>query len=115
LPQRVAKVAPPPECRADSTPHYHPDVSDSQELSYTIIGGAVCSHFYSPEEGTTMNLTGASISALPSQGSLQVGGLTWTYRPNARARGSDSFAIDVCGTSDYGTGCSHLTYSISFK
>jgi hypothetical protein len=119
LPQQTAKVGPPPvqpECRKKPVV-YHPDRNDSVTIHVTIIGGAECSHTYKPLPGSTLQLTKASITSEPSHGEVgQSGPFIFTYRPNAGAKGSDRYKIDVCGTAPgKGSGCSHLTYQISLE
>jgi RHS repeat-associated protein len=115
LPQQIAKVEPPPSCGDALGPIYHPDKRDSVPRTMTDVGGAVCSHTYSPDSGSTLQLTHASIASHPHHGRLTINGLTYTYKPDAGYTGSDHFETDVCGSTDYGSGCSRLIYDVTLE
>ena len=56
-------------------------------------------------------LTSASIEEQPSNGNLtQTGGYSFRYVPYPGFRGSDHYAIEVCGDSANGSGCTHFNY-----
>jgi hypothetical protein len=82
----------------------------------TIIGGAACPHTYAPLPGSDMKLTHASVVSPPQQGKVERGGpLTLNYHPNPDAIGSDQYEVEICGSSQHGSGCSHLTYQITLQ
>ena len=115
LPPNEAKVhAPPvqPNCSGDGTT-FRPDESESVTLHKTIVGGASCIHHY---EDRGAMFTHASIATAPSHGKLtQTGDYEFKYQPQPGFRGSDKYAVEICGESDSGSGCSTLTYLVTVK
>jgi hypothetical protein len=116
LPQRVAKVEPPPvqpSCNKD-TVHFHVDQNESVTAEVNVVGGAACPLRYWTE-GTTQ-FTGASISEQPSNGVLrQTGDYEFEYRPHKGFKGSDEYAVEICGESNNGSGCATITYEVTVQ
>ena len=116
LPQRVARVEPPPvqpSCNKEPM-QFHVDQNETISGPVTIVGGAACHHAYWPE-GTTQ-FSGASISEQPSNGVLtQTGDYEFEYRPHKGFRGSDEYAVEICGQNDNGSGCSTITYEVTVQ
>jgi hypothetical protein len=116
LPQRVARVEPPPvqpSCNKEPM-QFHVDQNETISGPVTIVGGAACHHAYW-SEGTTQ-FSGASISEQPSNGVLtQTGDYEFEYRPHKGFRGSDEYAVEICGQNDNGSGCSTITYEVTVQ
>ena len=92
---------------------FRPDENEPVTIHRTIVGGARCVHQY-VERGSTF--TSASIASGPSHGTLdQTGNYEFTYKPPPGFKGSDEYAIEICGESDSGSGCSTLTYQVTVE
>jgi hypothetical protein len=116
LPQQVAKVEPPPEppdC-IKAGGHFHVDRSEPLTIQQTSVGGSACRNKLTA--GGTTHFTGVSISSQPSHGDVkQTGDYAFEYRPHKGFKGSDSYAVEVCGTSNAGSGCSIITYETTVE
>jgi hypothetical protein len=116
LPQQVAKVEPPPE-PPDCTKaggQFHVDRSEPLTIQQTSVGGSACRNRLTA--GGTTHFTGVSISSQPSHGDVkQTGDYAFEYRPHKGFKGSDSYAVEVCGTSNAGSGCSIITYETTVE
>jgi hypothetical protein len=103
-----------PECRKGNV-NFHFEESEAVSVPVTIIGGAKCTNVYKANN-STVHLTEASISAEPSNGTLtQTGDFAFEYRPEPGFKGSDEYAIEVCGEGRRASGCSILTYEITLQ
>jgi hypothetical protein len=115
LPPTKTNASPPPvqpACSGEGA-IFHPDQSESVTIHRTIVGGAPCVHKL--EDRGTM-FTGASVAVTPSHGSLtQTGEYEFKYQPAAGFKGSDRYALEVCGESNAGSGCSVLTYQVTVE
>jgi len=66
--------------------------------------------------GGTSQFTSTSIAARPGHGTLtQMDGSRFRYKPAAGFKGIDRYSFKVCGTSNAGSGCATLTYSITVE
>jgi len=116
LPQREARVEPPPVQPACNKSHVQFDVTQSEAATVeeTIVGGASCEDSFVGRGST--QLTGASISSSPSNGTLQqISDLKFRYQPHKGFRGSDGYAVQVCGEGNNGSGCSTITYEVNVE
>jgi hypothetical protein len=119
LPQQTARVEPPPPPRippsCNKVPvQFHVDTNDQLTSDVTVVGRATCRHSYW-SEGTTQ-FSGASISEQPSNGELnQTGDYEFEYKPNKGFKGSDEYAVEICGENDNGSGCATITYQVTVQ
>lgn len=115
LPPQQAKAEPPPvqpACHGEGAT-FRPDQSESVTIHRTIVGGAPCIHQLT-DRGVMF--TGASIATAPRHGTLtQTDEYEFKYQPAAGFKGSDRYAVEVCGESDAGSGCSTLTYLVTVE
>ena len=79
-------------------------------------GGASCSYTLSPIHPDQVQFTGASIVKQPSNGTFeQTGAFAFKYQPNSGFKGTDEYAIKVCGHSSERAGCATITYHVAVK
>jgi hypothetical protein len=116
LPNQVATVEPPPVQPACSKTVVHFDVArhDSVTVEETVVGGAFCHNGFIAAGST--RFTGASIAVNPSNGTLQkTGGLDFRFQPHQGYKGSDRYAVKICGRSKEGSGCATVTYEVTVQ
>jgi hypothetical protein len=78
------------------------------------VGGAFCHNGFIAAGST--RFTGASIAVNPSNGTLQkTGGLDFRFQPHQGYKGSDRYAVKICGRSKEGSGCATVTYEVTVQ
>jgi hypothetical protein len=88
--------------------------SEPATVQETIVGDANCADRFTATGKT--QLTSGSISSQPSHGTLQqTGDLAFVYRPQQGFKGSDQYAVKICGENPSGSGCSIITYEVSVQ
>jgi hypothetical protein len=76
--------------------------------------GAPCRNPFSVGVGRT--LTSLSVARRPTNGQLSVSGMAATYTPRKGFKGTDSYALKLCGTTvDNAQRCSVFTYSTTVQ
>jgi hypothetical protein len=111
LPQVQARVTPPsvkPFCEKEHIV-FHNEENRTYNPTARSGGGGVCNWSFTASGSAV--LTSASIEEQPSNGNLtQTGDYSFRYVPYPGFRGSDHYAIEVCGDSANGSGCTHFYY-----
>jgi hypothetical protein len=102
-----------PDCRTEKY-IFSAILSQSVSVSSVSTGGGTCSYSVAPIHPDKVQFTSASIVKQPSNGTFdQVGGFAFKYQPNPGFKGSDEYAIRVCGHASDRAGCATITYRIS--
>ncbi len=93
---------------------FHPPQNDSVASTGVVTGNGVCSRSFTSI--SLLKFTGIQIASNPSNGSLGTRGKdVWIYRAKSGFKGSDQFAVKICGTGPVGSGCSTITYSVTVQ
>jgi hypothetical protein len=116
LPQHVAKVEPPPVKPSCSKTVVHFDVAQNESVTVeeTVVAGALCHNSFIARGST--QFTSASISSQASHGILtQTGAIEFEYSPHKRFKGSDQYAVEICGENNAGSGCATINYDVTVE
>jgi hypothetical protein len=123
--QAASPTAPPPAApppAATSGGCHTDDYTFSTVLNQSVtansvsIGGAACSYSVAPTHPDQVQFTSASIVEQPNNGAFeQTGSFAFKYQPKAGFRGTDEYAIKVCGHNSQRAGCATLTYRVTVK
>jgi hypothetical protein len=88
--------------------------SDTVSVNSVSNGGAPCTYKVAPLNPGAVQFTSASIEKQASNGTFaQTGAFEFKYQANAGFKGSDQYAIKVCGHNSQRGGCANITYKIT--
>lgn len=87
--------------------------SQPAKANSVSTGGASCSYTVGPIHPDQVQFTDASIVKQPSNGTFeQTGAFAFKYQPSSGFKGTDEYAIKVCGHSSERAGCATITYRV---
>jgi hypothetical protein len=93
---------------------FFPPQNDSVSATGVSSGGSACTHRF--RSLSTLQMTSGAIVARPSSGTLsEVGALQFRYAPKAGFKGTDRYAVRICGKGGSGSGCSTITYNMTVQ
>jgi hypothetical protein len=105
--------APKSNCQTDEYT-FSAVLSQSVSVNSVSTAGASCSYSVAPITPGKVQFTSAAILKQPNNGTFdQVGGFAFKYQPKPGFRGSDEYAIKVCGHNSERAGCAIITYHIT--
>jgi hypothetical protein len=82
--------------------------------STTVTGnGTPCYQAFN--SGSLGAISEVSLAKRPSSGTVDITGIRTRYTPKKGFKGSDAFALKVCGTDRASSGCSVLTYNVTIQ
>jgi len=89
--------------------------NETVEASTVVTAGTSCNHYRGA--GGRMFFTELSIVQRPTNGTLQqTGQFIVRYTPKSGFRGSDVYAVRICGESQaVGSGCSTIRYNVTVQ
>jgi len=91
-------------------------LSQSTTANSVSAGGAACLYSVAPIHPDQVQFTSASIEKSASNGSFaQTGDFAFKYQPNAGFKGTDEYAIKVCGHNNQQAGCAIVTYRVAVQ
>jgi hypothetical protein len=100
-------------CDVDGETFYLHKNDETRHTAKTDLNGCDL-HFISA--GTETQFSSASIVSKPKNGDLsKIAHLEFRYHPNSNFKGSDEFALRVCGKTPKGEGCSVLHYTATVE
>jgi hypothetical protein len=121
-PQQAAPAAPPATSAATSggchTENYtfSAVLSQSARADSVSTAGAACFYKVAPIHPDQVQFTSASIVGQPSNGSFeQTGDFAFKYQPRPDFKGTDEYAIKVCGHNSQRAGCATITYRVTVQ
>jgi hypothetical protein len=93
---------------------FSPPQNDSVSTTGVVTKGSSCTHRFG--SFSTLEMTSGAIVTRPGNGTLsEIGALQFRYTPKAGFRGTDRYAVRICGRGASGSGCSTLTYNITVE
>lgn len=117
----VTPVPPPPSaatsggCKTDNFT-FSAVLSQSATTNSVSIGGATCFYSVAPIHPDQVEFTSASIVEQPNNGTFeQTENFAFKYQPKPGFKGTDEYAIKVCGHNSQRAGCATVTYRVTVK
>ena len=93
---------------------FFPAQNDSVSTTGMLSGGRDCMHRF--RSRATLQMTSGAIVSRPRNGTLsEVGALQFKYAPKPGFKGTDQYAIRICGRGVTGSGCSTVTYNMTVE
>jgi hypothetical protein len=91
-------------------------LSQSARADSVSTAGAACFYKVAPIHPDQVQFTDASIVEQASNGTFeQTGAFAFKYQPRPGFRGTDEYAIKVCGHNSERAGCATITYRVTVK
>jgi hypothetical protein len=91
-------------------------LSQSARTESVSTDGAACFYKVAPIHPDQVQFTSASIVEQPSNGTFeQTGDFAFKYQPRPGFKGTDEYAIKVCGHNSQRAGCATITYQVTAK
>jgi hypothetical protein len=118
-PGQAASPTPPPSAATSGGCHtddytFSTVLNQSATANSVSIGGATCFYTVAPIHPDQVQFTNASIVEQPNNGTFeQTGSFAFKYQPKAGFRGTDEYAIKVCGHNSQRAGCATITYRVA--
>jgi hypothetical protein len=120
-PGQAASPTPPPSAATSGGCHtdgytFSAVLNQSATANSVSIGGATCFYTVAPIHPDQVQFTSASIVKQPNNGTFeQTGSFAFKYQPKSGFRGTDGYAIKVCGHNSQRAGCATITYHVTVK
>jgi Bacterial Ig domain len=118
---QAASPTPPPSATTSGGCHtdgytFSTVLNQSATANSVSIGEATCFYTVAPIHPDQVQFTSASIVEQPNNGTFeQTGSFAFKYQPKAGFRGTDEYAIKVCGRNSQRAGCATVTYRVTVK
>ena len=102
-------------CRTDNF-SFSTVLSQGTTANAVSTGGAACIHTVAPVHPDQVQFTSGQIVKQASNGTFeQTGAFAFKYQPRPGFRGTDEYAIKVCGHNNQRAGCAIITYRVNVQ